>query len=74
MKITSYNIQFGRGLDRKFDLLRICEAVKTADIICLQEVESFWQRSGNVDQTSVISELLPEYYTVFGARFDVDNS
>ena len=74
MKITSYNIQFGRGLDRNSDLPRICEAVKTADIICLQEVDSLWQRSGNVDQPQLISKLLPEYYTVFGASFDVDNS
>jgi len=74
MKILSYNIQFGRGLDRVYDLKRICETVKSADIICLQEVDAFWQRSGNVDQPELISELLPEFYSVFGASFDVDNS
>ena len=40
MEIISYNIQFGRGLDGRFDLGRICESVKGADIICLQEVEA----------------------------------
>jgi len=74
MEIVSYNIQFGRGLDRIIDLNRICLSVKGADIICLQEVEQGWRRSGGVDQPELISEILPEYYTVFGSSFDVDNS
>jgi endonuclease/exonuclease/phosphatase family metal-dependent hydrolase len=74
MQIVSYNIQFGRGLDRKNDLKRIYESIKSADIICLQEVEVGWQRSGEVDQPGAISEILPECYTVFGCSFDVDNS
>jgi endonuclease/exonuclease/phosphatase family metal-dependent hydrolase len=74
MEIISYNIQFGRGLDGRFDLGRICESVKGADIICLQEVEAGWQRSNEIDQAQAISELLPGYYTVYGSSFDVDNS
>jgi endonuclease/exonuclease/phosphatase family metal-dependent hydrolase len=74
MQIISYNIQFGRGMDRKNDLKRICESIYGADIICLQEVEVGWQRSGDVDQPKAISKILPEYYTVFGSSFDVDNS
>jgi endonuclease/exonuclease/phosphatase family metal-dependent hydrolase len=74
VEIVSYNIQFGRGLDRIIDLNRICLSVKGADIICLQEVEQGWQRSAEVDQPKLISEILPEYYTVFGSSFDVDNS
>jgi len=30
MEIVSYNIQFGRGLDRIIDLKRICLSVKGA--------------------------------------------
>lgn len=74
MEVVSYNIQFGRGLDRVNDLERICNSIKGADIICLQEVEVGWQRSGDVDQPKAISALLPEYYTLFGSSFDVDNS
>lgn len=74
MEIVSYNIQFGRGLDRNIDLERICQSIKGGDIICLQEVEVGWQRSGGVDQPKLISEILPEYYTVYGSSFDVDNS
>ncbi len=74
MEVVSYNIQFGRGLDRIVDLDRICQSIEGAEIICLQEVEVGWQRSGNVDQPKAISEILPEYYTVYGSSFDVDNS
>ena len=74
MHIVSYNIQFGRGLDRNYDLKRVCESIKGADIICLQEVEVGWQRSGDVDQANAICEILAEYYCVFGSSFDVDNS
>lgn len=74
MHVVSYNIQFGRGLDRKNDLQRISRSIDSADIICLQEVDVGWQRSGNVDQPSAIAEILDEYYTVFGSSFDVDNS
>ena len=38
MKITSYNIQYGKGKDGRFDLARIADAVRDADIIGLQEV------------------------------------
>lgn len=74
MNIVSYNIQFGRGLDREIDLNRICKSIDQADVICLQEVDVGWQRSGGVDQAKAIAEILPEYYTVFGSSFNVDNS
>ena len=74
MEVVSYNIQFGRGLDRKIDLNRICQSIKDADIICLQEFEIGWERSGDIDQPKAISEIIAEYYTVFGSSFDVDNS
>jgi len=74
MKIVSYNIQFGRGLDGVIDLVRTCRAIRGADIICLQEVDQYWQRSGDCDQAAEISGLLPSYYSVYGSSFDVDAS
>ncbi len=74
MKVVSYNIQYGKGMDGRFDLVRACNRVRGADIICLQEVDQYWQRSGNVDQAAEISGLLPTYYYVFGSSFDVDGS
>jgi endonuclease/exonuclease/phosphatase family metal-dependent hydrolase len=74
MKIVSYNIQFGRGLDGEVDLVRVCRAIRGADIACLQEVDQWWQRSGFRDQAAEIGGLMPTYYYAFGASFDVDAS
>lgn len=74
MKVVSYNIQYGKGMDRRFDLERSCAVVRGADIVCLQEVDQYWERSGDVDQAALISRLMPSYYYVYGAAFDVDAS
>jgi len=74
MKIVTYNIQFGLGKDGRFDLERIAGEVDGADIIALQEVDRFWQRSGNVDQPELLGQLLPNYYWAYGPYFDVDAS
>lgn len=74
MKLVSYNIQYGRGRDEVFDLERIVGAVAGADIIALQEVERYWQRSGMCDQPQEIAGLLGEYHWVYGAGVDLDAS
>ena len=74
MKIVSYNIQFGRGLDGEIDLVRTCRALRSADIACLQEVDQWWRRSGDCDQAAEIGGLLPTYFYVYGSSFDVDAS
>jgi len=55
MKLVSYNIRFGLGLDQKIDLGRIADTVNDADIITLQEVERYWKHSGMTDQPDIIS-------------------
>ena len=74
MKLVSYNIQYGRGRDGVFDLQRIATAIAGADVIALQEVERYWQRSGMVDQPREIADLLGDYHWVYGAGIDVDAS
>jgi len=74
MRIVSYNIQYGKGMDNCFDLRRSCAVIRGADIICLQEVDQYWHRSGDVDQAAEISALMPTYYYVYSASFDVDAS
>ncbi|NQU58244.1 MAG: endonuclease/exonuclease/phosphatase family protein [Rhodospirillales bacterium] len=74
MKIVTYNMQFGLGKDEHFDLERIASEVEGTDIICLQEVERHWQRSGNVDQPAEMGKLLDKYYWIYGPYFDVDAS
>ena len=74
MRVVSYNIQYSKGMDGCFDLQRTCAVIRGADIVCLQEVDQYWHRSGNVDQAAEISALMPTYYYVYGASFDVDAS
>lgn len=74
MKFVTYNIQYGLGQDNRTDLERIAEAVADADVIALQEVERFWQRSGLVDQPAELARLLPEHHWVFGPNLDMDAS
>ncbi|CAM3611313.1 hydrolase [Rouxiella silvae] len=74
MLIVSYNIQYGLGRDGQYDLARIAGEIGDADIICLQEVERFWQRSGTVDQAQTLADLLGRYHWVFGNNLDMDAS
>lgn len=64
MLITTYNIQYTRGQDDRYDLERIVDTVKDSDIIALQEVENYWDRSGNISQSEAIARLLPDHYFV----------
>ena len=74
MKFVSYNIQYGFGLDGRYDLERLAAAVEDADVIALQEVERHWLRSGEDDQPAILSSLLPDHYWVFGPGMDFDAS
>jgi len=74
VKLVTYNIQYGLGRDGRYDLARIAATVEGADIVALQEVDRYWQRSGSLDSPAVIASLLPEHYWVYGANFDVDAS
>ncbi|BBK30060.1 endonuclease/exonuclease/phosphatase family metal-dependent hydrolase [Stella humosa] len=72
MKITvaTYNIQFGRGLDMRFDLDRTAREVAGADIVGFQEVTQNWQRTGGEDQAAGLARRLGFHY-VYGYGLDV---
>jgi endonuclease/exonuclease/phosphatase family metal-dependent hydrolase len=74
LKLVSYNIQYGFGLDGAYDLARAAASVADADIIALQEVERHWPRSNFDDQPEIIARLLPEHHWVYGPAFDMDGS
>jgi endonuclease/exonuclease/phosphatase family metal-dependent hydrolase len=74
MKLVSYNIRFGLGLDQKIDLGRIADTVNDADIIALQEIERYWKHSGMTDQPEIISSHFRQYYWLYFPAFDVDAS
>lgn len=74
MKLVTYNIQYSLGRDGEYNLPRIADAVRDADVIALQEVDRFWPHSGMVDQPQAIGALLPRYYWAYAPAFDMDCS
>ena len=74
MQLVSYNIQYSKGRDSRYDLGRIAAALEGADVIALQEVERHWPRTAMVDQPAELGALLPGYYWVYGPAFDMDAS
>lgn len=74
MKIVTYNIQYGIGLDGKYDLDRIAKAVRGADVIALQEVTRNNPRNDNRDMVAEIGEALPDYFAAYGSNFEVNIS
>lgn len=72
MKYVTYNIQYGIGLDGRYDIGRIAEAVRGADVIALQEVTRNNPRNEGRDMVAEIRERLPDYFAVYGANFEID--
>ena len=72
MRIISWNIQWGRGVDGRVDLARTIAAIGEAggaDVICLQEVaQNFPGLPGGraEDEVAIVSEAFPEHEPVFG--------
>ena len=74
IRIVSYNTQFCTGLDGRTDLDRIASEVASADVMALQEIDRFWQRTGHVDQAGGLADRFPGYYWAYGPGVDVDAS
>lgn len=72
MRIVTYNVQYGVGLDGRYDVARIADAVRGADVIALQEVTRNNVRFGSRDMVAELREALPDYFAVFGANFEAD--
>jgi endonuclease/exonuclease/phosphatase family metal-dependent hydrolase len=81
MKLITWNIQWGRGIDGRVDLERIVRTAREMadfDVLCLQEVaDNFPGLAGSngEDQFSELAELLlPEYrlYAAFGVDVAAD--
>jgi endonuclease/exonuclease/phosphatase family metal-dependent hydrolase len=77
MKIVTWNIQWGLGIDGRLDLARqIADARAFADfdVLCLQEVSDNFpdleQNSGE-NQFAALARLLPDYTAVDGVALDV---
>ncbi len=72
MKCVSYNIQYGIGLDGRYDIGRICNAVEGADLIALQEVTRNSPTNEGRDMVAEITAALPDYFFVYGPNFEAD--
>jgi endonuclease/exonuclease/phosphatase family metal-dependent hydrolase len=72
MRVVTYNIQYGKGRDGRYDIDRVADVLVGADIIGLQEIEAYWERSGNIHQVERIVERLGDYHAVYGATVDID--
>jgi len=59
IKVLSYNIHHGEGMDGEIDLPRIAEVIKRVDpdIVALQEVDVRTERASGVDQADVLGRL-----------------
>lgn len=59
LRVLSYNIRHGKGVDRHINLPRIAETIQSAspDIVALQEVDKNVRRSGTVDQAKELAAL-----------------
>ncbi|MDI3281064.1 MAG: endonuclease/exonuclease/phosphatase family protein, partial [Bacillota bacterium] len=70
LKVATYNIHHGEGVDGRVDLERIAATLEelNADLIVLNEVDAWWPRSGRVDQASWLASRLNLPYYFYGAN------
>jgi endonuclease/exonuclease/phosphatase family metal-dependent hydrolase len=74
VRVLSYNIRHGAGMDLEVDLERTAAVIRRLrpDVVLLQEVDSSTARTGGVDQAKTLASLtaLPHY--VFGRFMTYD--
>src|SRR5213082_4003434 len=59
IRVMTYNIHVGVGMDKKLDLPRIAAVIKDqrADIVGLQEVDRGVERTGRIDEIGELAKL-----------------
>lgn len=59
VRVLTYNIHHGEGIDGQFDLERIAKVIREsrADIVALQEVDQRTKRVGGVDTLATLAQL-----------------
>ena len=77
MKLLTWNIQWGLGMDGRCDLARVVADAKRLadfDVLCLQEVsDNFPELTGNngANQFAELARLLPGYAAIEGVALDI---
>jgi hypothetical protein len=59
LRVMSYNVHVGIGMDKKIDLGRVAEVIRRErpDLVGLQEVDRGVERTGRVDQVAELARL-----------------
>ena len=76
MKLITWNIQWGLGVDGRVDLARIVDTARAMadfDVLCLQEVSRNYpalRGSDGADQFAQLATLLPDYHAMEGIAVD----
>lgn len=70
VRVMTYNIHHGRGLDHRYDLARIAEVIRAQDpdIVALQEIEQFRIRTRRENQPAFLAKELGMHYTFARVR------
>ncbi len=73
LRVLTYNIHHGEGLDGRLDLQRIAEAINRVnpDLVALQEVDRGTKRSGQADEPAILADLTG-MQVVFEKNIDYD--
>lgn len=73
VRVLSYNIHHGRGVDGEFDYDRLAGVILSArpDVVALQEVDRGTGRAAGVDQPAMLAQRT-ELLAIFGAAMDHD--
>lgn len=71
IRVLTYNIHHGEGLDGKVDLNRIADVIRDArvDLVALQEVDRGVERTKKIDMMTTLSDLTGMTYA-FGKNID----
>lgn len=71
LRVMTYNIHHGAGMDQRIDLPRIARVITDAkvDLVALQEVDDKTKRSGGVDQAAELAGLTG-MHAAFGKAMD----
>jgi endonuclease/exonuclease/phosphatase family metal-dependent hydrolase len=74
VRVLSYNIRHGAGMDGRVDLERTADVIRALapDVVLLQEVDSCTARAGGVDQARSLADLTELPHHVFGRFMEYD--
>lgn len=73
IRVLSYNIHHGEGMDHRIDLARTADVIRSAspDLVALQEVDRWMNRTAYADQARDLAQLAGMHYA-FGVAMHFD--